>query len=118
MKPIKKGELYRHLSEFLRKKGVELHKGPYPGRIEQVCRLLSETINATQGTLDRARKGMDQGLKQMRQALKKKRAKPVPGTSPFAAPASPTPPKPRSKSTKSSRTRARKSGPKRGTKSP
>ncbi len=73
MKPIEQGELYQHLSGFLKKKGVELHEGPYPGRIEQVCRLLTETINATQGTLERARKGMDRGFEQVCQVLKKKR---------------------------------------------
>ncbi|MFM1945668.1 MAG: hypothetical protein RI897_4650 [Verrucomicrobiota bacterium] len=74
MKPIEQGELYQHLSGFLKKKGVELHEGPYPGRLEQVCRLLTETINATQGTLERARKGVDRGFEQVRQVLKKKRS--------------------------------------------
>lgn len=73
MKPIEQGELYQHLSGFLKKKGVELHEGPYPGRLEQVCRLLTETINATQGTLERAKKGVDRGFEQVRQVLQKKR---------------------------------------------
>ena len=82
MKQIKKDELYQHLSEFLKRKGIELHKGPYPGRIEQGCRILTDTINATQRTLERARKEMDHRLGRMRQALKKK---------PSASPAPPPP---------------------------
>jgi len=113
MKKIKKGELYQHLNDFLKKKGVELHKGPYPGRLEQVCRLLTETINATQTTLGRAKDGMDQGLQQVRRALKRKRPGPAKKASPFAAPASETARKPKRKATKTvrARTATRKSSP-------
>lgn len=74
MKKIKKGELYRHLSEFLQQKGIELHQGSYTGRIQQGCRILSDAINATQTTVDRAKKGMDRGLQEMRRVLRKKSA--------------------------------------------
>jgi hypothetical protein len=113
MKKINKGELYLHLSDFLKKKGVELHKGPYPGRIEHVCRLLTETINATQTTLGRARDGMDRGLQQVRQALKKKPPKSTAKASPFAASAAGASRKPGKKAAKTVRTTTRKAAPKR-----
>jgi hypothetical protein len=114
MKAIKKGELYEHLSEFLKRKGVELHKGPYPGRIEQVCSLLTTTINATQATLGRARDGMDRGLQQVRHALRKTPPAHSPKVSPFAAPAPESPSKPRKQAAAvPSRTSGRKSPPRR-----
>lgn len=84
MKRIKKDELYRNLDGFLKTKGVELKPGSYTDRIQRVCGLLSDVINAGQSGLERAREETEKRLEKVRQAIHEKTAPKVPPT--------PTPP--------------------------
>ena len=48
MKPIQKDELYEHLSQFLKAKGIEMKDGSYPRGIQAGCSLLADAINLSQ----------------------------------------------------------------------
>jgi len=89
MKAIEKGEIYQHLSGFLKNKGIELTEGSYSKKIEKSCGLLAETINLSQKGLERAKQGIDEKLDQVRQAIHEKTAPksaaPVSGPAPAAA---------------------------------
>jgi type IV secretory pathway TrbL component len=74
MKPIERGELYEHLSGFLKAKGIELKDGSYSKGIENGCGLLADAINLSQKGLTRAKVEMDKTLDQMRQAIHEKTA--------------------------------------------
>ena len=84
MKTINKNELYEHLGDFLKSKGIELREGAYAKRIQQGCDLLSEVVNAGHSGLQRARVKAAKKLDQMRQLIHEKTApKPPPvATSP------------------------------------
>lgn len=75
MKNIAKDELFEHLGDFLKRKGILLEKGSYTRRIRQGCNLLSDAINATQKTMVRARAEMDKSLTKLRTSLRKQAAK-------------------------------------------
>jgi len=74
MKPIQKDELYKHLSQFLKNKGVELKEGSYTRGIHAGCSLLADAINLSQAGLDRAKAGLDKKLTQVRQVIHEKTA--------------------------------------------
>jgi hypothetical protein len=105
MKPINKDELYEHLSQFLRTRGVELKPGSYSQGIQKGCGLLTDTINISQQGLKRAKVELDKKLDQMRKVIHEKTAPAQPKSSPASAPRqapkakkqSPTKPKPRAK---------------------
>src|SRR5215468_7317114 len=78
MKPIQKDELYKHLSQFLKSKGVELKEGSYSRGIHAGCSLLADAINLSQAGLQRAKAGLDKGINQVRQTIHEKTA-PVSG---------------------------------------
>jgi hypothetical protein len=94
MNKLKTGELYTHLSQFLQAKGIELKDGSYTERLQKGCTVLTDTINFAQGSLKKAKTGVDHKLDQMRQVIHEKTA---PRTSvdasatPVAAPAPPKP---------------------------
>lgn len=71
MKTIAKDELFNHLGDFLKRKGIVLSEGSYAKCIRQGCNLLSDAINATQKTVSRARTGVDKKLTQLRASLHK-----------------------------------------------
>jgi hypothetical protein len=94
MKPIQKDEMFRHVSEFLQKKGVELKQGSYTRKIEKSCALLTDTINLSQRGLAQAKSRIERGLDQVRQVIHEKtapKAPPAPasGANPFSAPPAP-----------------------------
>src|SRR5215470_13906702 len=74
MKPIQKDELYKHLSQFLKSKGVELKEGSYSRGIHAGCSLLADAINLSQAGLQRAKSGLDKGINQVRQTIHEKTA--------------------------------------------
>jgi len=69
MKTIKPDELYQNLGDFLKVKGIEFKDGEYAQRIRQGCNLLTETINATQNAVRRAKAEADKKLDQLRQSI-------------------------------------------------
>jgi hypothetical protein len=74
MKPIRRDEIYDHLSGFLKGKGVELTQGSYSNGIQKGCTLLADAINLSQKGLSRAKVEMDKKLEQMRQVIHEKTA--------------------------------------------
>ncbi len=76
MQTIKKDELYRNLSDFLKSKGIELNDGSYTTRIQHGCNLLSDAINATQKTVKQTKVKVDHALDQLRQTIHESTAPP------------------------------------------
>ena len=74
MKPIHKDELYQHVSEFLKGRGIELKEGSYTKIVQKSCTLLADTINLSQKGLERAKAGIDKKLDQVRQVIHEKTA--------------------------------------------
>lgn len=81
MKKIDKDELYGHVREFLKGKGVELQDGSYTQHIQQGCHLLASTINTSRDALQRAKAEADRRLDKVRQTIHEKTA-PKPAGSP------------------------------------
>ncbi len=90
MKPIEKNEIYAHLNDFLKNRGIELKSGSYANGIQKGCSLLADAINLSQQGLSRAKVEIDGKLDQMRQAIHEKTA---PAAKPKAKKNSPTKPK-------------------------
>lgn len=74
MKQIEKDELYTHLSQFLKNKGIELKEGSYTKGIHAGCSLLVDAINLSQAGLERAKTELDKQLTQVRQVIHEKTA--------------------------------------------
>ena len=74
MKPIHKDEIYEHISQFLKDKGVEMKDGSYPRGIQAGCSLLADAINLSQKGITRAKGEIDKSLDRMRQAIHEKTA--------------------------------------------
>ncbi|HWV98258.1 MAG TPA: hypothetical protein VNZ64_01070 [Candidatus Acidoferrum sp.] len=92
MKRIDKAELYRHLSGFLKAKGIELTEGSYAVGIKKSCSFLADAINLSQQGLERARTQVDKNVDKLRQVIHEKTAPQptaarAPAPAPTAAPA-------------------------------
>ena len=74
MKPIQKDELYQHLAEFLKAKGVEMKDGSYPKAVQKGCSILADAINLSQKGIAQAKVQIDKNLDRMRQAIHEKTA--------------------------------------------
>ena len=102
MKPIRKDELYDHLAQFLKAKGVEMKDGSYPKAIQKGCSFLADVINLSQKGISQAKAGIDKNLDRMRQVIHEKTApKPPPkvSASPKAKTQRPKPRQSRSRKT-------------------
>jgi hypothetical protein len=86
MKPIENDELYQHLNEFLKGKGIEMKDGSYAQRLQQGCTLLTDTINLAQQGMQKAKTEIDKRLDQMRQVIHEKTAPKPPPVVVSAAP--------------------------------
>lgn len=82
MKTIEKDELYNHLSQFLKNRGIEMKDGSYSQRIQQGCSLLTEAVNLTQQGMQKAKGQIDKRLDQMRQVIHEKTAPKPAATAP------------------------------------
>src|SRR6266481_7870403 len=80
MKQIQKDELYEHLGQFLKDKGIELTEGSYTKGIHAGCSLLADAINLSQAGIERAKAGLDKKLDQVRQVIHEKTAPKAPRT--------------------------------------
>jgi len=85
MKPIQKDELYAHLSQFLKAKGVEMRDGSYPRGIQKGCSILADAINLSQKGITQAKAKIDKNLDRMRQVIHEKTA-PNPASKPGGSP--------------------------------
>ena len=74
MKPIEKDELYEHVSQFLKAKGIEMKDGSYPRGIQKGCSILVDAINLSQKGLSQAKVQIDKNLDRMRQVIHEKTA--------------------------------------------
>ena len=74
MKKLNEGELFGHLSGFLKAKGIELKEGAYSKHIEQGCSLLSSAINVSQKGIKRAQTEAAKKIDEMRQVIHEKTA--------------------------------------------
>ena len=85
MKPIQKDELYAHLSDFLKAKGVEMKDGAYPRGIQTACGFMADAINLSQQGIVQAKAQFDKNLDRMRQVIHESTAPsstPKPGAAP------------------------------------
>ena len=69
MKPIKKNEIFGHISGFLKTRGIELKEGSYAESIQKGCSLLTDTINLSQHGLEKAKVQLDKQVETMRQVI-------------------------------------------------
>jgi hypothetical protein len=74
MKTIKQDELFEHLGQFLKAKGIELKEGSYTNGIQKGCTLLADAINLSQKGIKRAKVEVDKKLDRMRQVIHEKTA--------------------------------------------
>ena len=74
MKPIQKDELYEHVSQFLKAKGIEMQEGSYPKGIQKGCSILADAINLSQKGISQAKDQIDKNLDRMRQVIHEKTA--------------------------------------------
>jgi hypothetical protein len=79
MKAIQKDELYEHVSQFLKAKGIEMKEGSYPKGIQKGCSILADAINLSHKGISQAKEQIDKNLDRMRQVIHEK-------TSPRTAP--------------------------------
>ncbi len=93
MKPIQSGELYQHLSSFLKTKGIDFQEGSYTRRVQKGCELLTKTINVTQETVEKAKAGVKTQLKKAKQVVHEKTAPDKPAKAKTPASAKPRPKK-------------------------
>jgi len=86
MKRIKKDEIFRNVTKFLKGRGVELTEGAYAARIQKGCSALTEMINLSRDGIERATTEVDKQLEHLRQAVHEATA---PGSAEKAAGAKP-----------------------------
>ena len=114
MQPIKKNELFHHLGEFLKSKGIKLANGSFTAPIEEGCNLLSDAINATHKTVEHTKTPVDEALDQLRQSIHERTApKPTAAPTPESS-ASGKPPE----ATSGQRQKPKTKSPSPGTKAP
>ena len=94
MKPIQKDELYDHVRQFLKAKGIEMQDGSYPRGIQKGCSILADAINLSQKGISTAKAEIDKNLDRMRQVIHEK-------TAPKTAPKTGGSPKAKGQGTKS-----------------
>jgi hypothetical protein len=74
MKQINKEEMFQNLKGFLKSKGIELQEGAYTQQIQSGCDILTDTVNLSQATLERAKAAVNKSLNQFRQAVHERTA--------------------------------------------
>ena len=74
MKSIQKDEMFAHVSQFLKGKGIELKEGTYARGIQKSCGILTDAINLSQQGIERARGEIGKRVDQMRQVIHEKTA--------------------------------------------
>jgi hypothetical protein len=74
MKRIHKDELFDHVSQFLKNKGIELKEGSYAHTIQKGCQVLADTINLSQQAVERAKTELEKNFDKARQVIHEKTA--------------------------------------------
>lgn len=113
MKEINKEEMFSNLKGFLKSKGIDLQEGSYSNGIRKGCDMLTDTVNLSQRTFDRAKDAVDKGFDQVRQTIHEKTApKPPTATSATADAGPKTESSEKPNGTKASSARASRTAPK------
>lgn len=84
MTPINKDELFNHLTDFLKNRGVELKDGAITQQVQKGCSILADSVNISQEGFERARIEIDKKLDQMRQVIHERTAPKTPVSPPSA----------------------------------
>jgi hypothetical protein len=74
MSKINKDELFTHVSDFLKARGIDLQAGSYTRTIEKGCQVLADTINLSQQALERAKIELEEKLERARDVIHKQTA--------------------------------------------
>lgn len=75
MKKLGKDDLYQHIDQFLKEKGIEIRDAAPLGRnLQKGCQVFTDAINGAQAALEKARNRMDGGIDKMRDIVHKKTA--------------------------------------------
>jgi ABC-type hemin transport system substrate-binding protein len=74
MKPINKDELFSHVSQFLKGKGIEFKEGSYAQGIKKSCGFLTDAINLSQQGIQKAKTEIDKNLERVRQVIHERTA--------------------------------------------
>lgn len=119
MKKLGKDDLYRHIDQFLKEKGIELRDAAPLGRgLQKGCQAFTDAINSAQAALEKARNRMDGGIDKMRDIVHKKTAPRKKAKAPKSTQkrkkkstaAKKAAPKPKTAANLPAKTRAKKSG--------
>ena len=110
MKPIRKDELYEHLCQFLKAKGVEMKDGSYPKAVQKGCSFLADAINLSQKGITEAKAQIDKNLERMRQAIHEKTAPKAPPKMQASPKSKAQSPKPKARRPKRKATKAQAPG--------
>jgi hypothetical protein len=91
MNKINQDDLFGHVSQYLKNKGVHLEEGACTRTIQKGCQVLADTINLSQQGMARAKTELEKNLQRAREVIHEKTAPkpprlPVEGA-PTAAPA-------------------------------
>ena len=75
MKKLGKDDLYQHIDQFLKDKGIDIQDAkPFGRSLQKGCQALTDTINGAQAAMEKARNRMDSGIDKMREIIHKKTA--------------------------------------------
>jgi hypothetical protein len=85
MNKIDHKELFGHLSDFFKSKGIELREGPYTQGIQKGCELLADTVNLSHQAFELGKEQMEKHLEQMRQIVHERTAPKPPPRQPQSA---------------------------------
>ncbi len=111
MKPIEKDELFNHVSEFLKAKGIEFKEGAYAQGIQKSCGFLTDAINLGQQGIRQAKAQINKNLDRMRQVIHEKTAPNPSARSPSqstsAGPKGPAPKSAKNKKPRAGQTRSK-----------
>ncbi len=89
MKPLAHNEIFQNLSGFLKARGIELKEGSYAHGIKKSCALLTNAINLSQESLERAKTEVEKSVDHMRQVIHEKTAPKAPPVQTAGAPCQP-----------------------------
>lgn len=87
MKKLGKDDLYQHIDQFLKDKGIDIQDAkPFGRSLQKGCQALTDTINGAQAAMEKARNRMDSGIDKMREIIHKKTAPRKKSEAPKSAP--------------------------------
>ena len=84
MKRIKKDEIFKNVTKFLKGRGVELTEGTYSARLQKGCSALTDMVNLSRDGLERTTTEIDRQLDHLRRAVHEATA-PKPAEKPAGA---------------------------------